>query len=194
MSVSSSPGSQWKPNTIYPELVHPALISDLFQLDVQALAQSPLQTQANQNARAMDIDVQALTHELTHSCKICSPSNKHSVLKVLSRGANHIRQFGVIPYSYKQMGVSPRLLPVSYGKSINHCKRALRHQAYEQLGHFFRQKGFVLLDLDLTSGYTSILWGLFPQDLEAIQRAIEAPGMTVEVHPVRIHTEWSGRF
>lgn len=112
--------------------------------------------------------MQALTHELTHSCKISSPSNKHFVLKSHVALTTFFRQFGVIPYSYKQMGVSPRLLPVSYGKSINHCKRALRHQAYEQLGHFFRQKGFVLLDLDLTSGYTSILLGLFPQDLEAI--------------------------
>ena len=64
------------------------------------------------------------------------------------------------------MGVSPRLLPVAYGKSINNSKRALRHQAVQQLAEFLTQKGFVLLDLDLTSCYTSILLGLYPQDLE----------------------------
>ncbi len=75
------------------------------------------------------------------------------------------------------MGVSPRLLPVAYVQSINNSKRALRHQAYQQLGQFLYERGLVLLDLDLTSGYTSILLGLYPQDLEAIQRAIEGPGL-----------------
>lgn len=47
----------------------------------QALGQSTLQTQANQVARQMNIDVQALALEITQSCKISSPSYQESVPK-----------------------------------------------------------------------------------------------------------------
>lgn len=175
-------GSSGSVATFYPELVHPAVMNQLYHLYVQALGKSPLKIQANRFARLMKIDVENLAQQITQSCQVSSPSYQESVLKVLSSGAQQLRQFGAIPYSYKQMGVSPRLLPVAYGKSINNCKRALRLQAYEQLGDFFAKEGFVLLDLDLTSCYTSILLGLFPQDLEAIQRAIEGPGLWKYIH------------
>jgi hypothetical protein len=78
--VSCSHGRVMRP-TLYPELVHPAIDAQLYPLYVQALGQSTLQTQANQVARQMNIDVQALALEITQSCKISSPSYQESVPK-----------------------------------------------------------------------------------------------------------------
>nr|YP_009478058.1 hypothetical protein AnanMp22 [Anthoceros angustus]AVP12834.1 hypothetical protein AnanMp22 [Anthoceros angustus] len=89
----------------------------------------------------------------------------------LSRGI--IAIFGVIPYKYKSMGISPRILPVSYGESINFSKRFLREKVYAHLGCSLRDKGLVIIDLDLVSCFTSILLGLFPEELSLVRKAVD---------------------
>jgi hypothetical protein len=172
----SKPGLQ-SLATVYPELIHPSIPHDLYSLYTRALGHSPLKTQANRFARRIKLDVRSLAKQLTKECLMSSLDYQLSVLKVLERGATNIAKFGIIPLSYKQMGLSPRLLPITYGNTLNNCKLALRLEAYQQLGSFLHDKGFVILDLDLTSCYTSILLGLYPQELEGLQRAIEGPGL-----------------
>ena len=68
------------------------------------------------------------------------------------------------------MGNSPRVIPTSYGKSLNGCKKMLRDYVYGQIARSLQKDGYVLVDLDLKSCYRSILIGLYPDLLEHLQR------------------------
>jgi hypothetical protein len=63
-----------------------------------------------------------------------------------------------MPTKYIRMGVSPRIIPKSYGKSINNSKSILREMIYEKISEHDTSK--VIVDFDLKSCYTSIR--LFP--------------------------------
>ena len=100
---------------------------------------------------------------------------------VIGLGLDKIIKFGCIPYTYRLMGNSPRIIPVMYGNSINNTKRVVRKTCYKMLGAFVNQglaqnmfnDEAVILDLDLVSCYTSILINLYPERLEGLQKAIE---------------------
>ena len=81
----------------------------------------------------------------------------------------------LIPYKYKPMGLSPRILPQGYGDSFNSVKRSLREKAYEFITK--QTEDYVILDIDLKSCYTAILLGLFPVELYTIKQAIEGEGL-----------------
>jgi Family of unknown function (DUF5906)/D5 N terminal like len=122
--------------------------------------------------------IQSCLETYTESCKIKSDEYLFNVERVITRGIDRMIKFGVIPYTYKQMGVSPRLIPVSYGNSINNTKKIVRNVTYKMMGdyaatHFDR----CIIDLDLKSCYTSILLGLYPEHLRALQYAIEGEGL-----------------
>ena len=94
--------------------------------------------------------------------------------KIFEKGLIKINK-QLIPYKYKPMGLSPRILPQGYGESFNSVKRFLREQAY-----LFIHKDtdeYVVLDIDLKSCYTAILLGLFPDELYSIKQAIEGEGL-----------------
>nr|YP_003412089.1 hypothetical protein PhlaMp10 [Phaeoceros laevis]ACT75297.1 hypothetical protein PhlaMp10 [Phaeoceros laevis] len=88
-----------------------------------------------------------------------------------------MKNFGVIPYKYKLMGSSPRILPVSYGTSINFTKRFLRERIYAHLGNYLKDKGYAIIDIDLVSCFTSILLGLFPEELSLVREAVDNQGL-----------------
>lgn len=56
------------------------------------------------------------------------------------------------------MGLSPRILPINYGNTINSIKRILRDYAYQTLAK--SNTNYVIVDYDLKSCYTTILLGL----------------------------------
>jgi P4 family phage/plasmid primase-like protien len=86
-------------------------------------------------------------------------------------------KFGVVAYKYRMMGLSPRIIPQSYGASINSVRKDVRARIFSKLRPFFKSQGYVLLDVDLKSCYTSILLGLYPQELRSVQLAIEGQGL-----------------
>jgi hypothetical protein len=99
---------------------------------------------------------------------------KH-VENVIEKGILVIKRNGCIPYNYKMMGNSPRIIPVNYGYSINTTKRILRDNIYDRIATL--DENYSIVDFDLKSCYTSILLGLYPKDLSALQRAIENIGL-----------------
>ena len=110
---------------------------------------------------------------------ICSPEFKASAEKVIRRGFKKMACKGCIPKKYTHMSLSPRIIRVTYGQTINFTKKAVRNACYEDLGNICAhlKNPRVILDLDLVSCYTSIMVGLYPQSLEALQAAIEGPGL-----------------
>lgn len=81
----------------------------------------------------------------------------------------------IVPFKYKPMGMSPRILPQSYGESINSVKKFVRQEAYKALSHELEE--FTILDIDLKSCYTAILLGLFPTEMYRVRQAIEGSGL-----------------
>lgn len=93
----------------------------------------------------------------------------------IKRGVETINKYGIIPMRYKSLGISPRLIPVNYGKSINNVKKIIRDLAYEKSVSLDGER--VIVDLDIRSCYTSILLGLYPDHLNRIQSIIERDGL-----------------
>lgn len=81
----------------------------------------------------------------------------------------------IVPFKYKQMGMSPRILPQNYGDSINSVKKFVRKEAYKAVSSQLEE--FTILDIDLKSCYTAILLGLFPTEMYRIRQAIEGSGL-----------------
>ena len=65
---------------------------------------------------------------------ICSTEFKTSAEKVIRRGFKNMAFNGCIPKKYTHMSLSPRIIPVSYGTTINFTKKAVRNACYNDLG------------------------------------------------------------
>lgn len=156
---------------------HPALFPDLYNSYKQKLDKTPLKTELNAISKGITLDLDKLMDEYFKDVPEPTQSYRDRMMDVISRGAQSIKSFGAIPYKYKSMGVSPRILPISYGSSINNTKRILRQEIYSHLGKYLNGQNKVIVDLDLRSCYTSIVIGLYPKSLEALQMAIEGEGL-----------------
>ena len=93
----------------------------------------------------------------------------------MKKGLQNIRDKGAIPYKSKLMGLSPKIIPEDYGRTINNTKRMVREAVYTNLTS--SNEDYVIIDFDLKSCYTSILLGLYPKPLEQIQKSIETVGL-----------------
>lgn len=120
-----------------------------------------------------------LTKEYTDKTHINTIEYYEKMLEQVLRARETINKRGIVPFSYKPMGVSPRIIPTNYGKTINGVKRFVREYAYGLAGERCRALGYEidLIDVDLKSCYTSILLGLYPQYLKKIQDVIEKEGL-----------------
>lgn len=120
-----------------------------------------------------------LTKDYTNKTQVNTKEYYDKMLEQVMRARETINNRGIVPYSYKPMGVSPRIVPTNYGKTINGVKRFMREYAYGLAGERCRALGYdiELIDVDLKSCYTSILLGLYPQYLRNIQEVIEKEGL-----------------
>lgn len=149
---------------------------DFYRPYMEALAyKSNLKKKCNSLIRKYLPDAEYLTNLYFKEHKEFSLEYRNNVLEQFNKGIEIIKTYGAIPYRYKQMGNSPRILPIDYGKSINNTKRLLRHEIYKILAS--KLEGYNIVDFDLKSCYTSILLGLYPKPLESIQMAIEGKGL-----------------
>jgi hypothetical protein len=144
---------------------------------MKALQETDLKTHINKLSREVSLSSEQITEEFVRTCKVLSLEYKQRMLLQIQKGIVKVKKSGAIPYSYKQMGVSPRIIPISYGNSFNSVKRVVRDAYYDSLGQSLRQEGMCILDLDLVSCYTSILLGIYPAELRSIQNAIETRGL-----------------
>lgn len=140
------------------------------------LGKTTLKTSMNQWIRTHTPTLDSLLDEYFLNHNEVNPIYKEHVANTFSKGIETIKTYGAIPYQYKRMGTSPRIIPVGYGKTINNTKRIIRNQVYSLLSKSSCCEGYSILDLDLKSCYTSILLGLYPSPLQSIQLAIENKG------------------
>lgn len=135
---------------------------------------SPYKQGCNKFIRKNMPNVEFLLDKYFEGHKEFTPEFRTHVGTVIDRGLKVISQNGAIPYNYKPMGNSPRILSVNYGQTINNTKKVIRTELYKYLA--FANEDYVIIDFDLKSCYMSILLGLYPQPLEQIQAAIESEG------------------
>ena len=116
--------------------------------------------------------------EYEEESKVGSPEFKSLTLKVISASVDKIANYGCVLYTYYSMGMSPRIIPQTYGVFINNTKKVVRDISYaivtKQASVAYQT---AILDLDLVSCFASILIGLHPKPLEALQEAIQGPGL-----------------
>lgn len=156
---------------------------------MEALKVTPLKKKINKVAKLFDPDLEKLVKNHAHllsglkSIRVPgledfdfgNPSLEYldSVRNQITIGLVKTKQ--LVPFRYKQMGLSPRILPQNYGDTINSVKKFLRQEAYASAS--LHLEGYTILDIDLKSCYTGILLGLFPTEMYRVRQAIEGSGL-----------------
>ena len=125
-----------------------------------------------------EIMVEECIKEYKKESKIGSDEFYSNLKRVIREGVDKVAKFGCVPYTYIPMGTSPRIMPMTYGNTINNTKKIVRDLTYNIVAkQAFVAYKTVILDLDLVSCFMSILLGLHPVPLEALQKAIEGKGL-----------------
>ena len=179
---------QETPYRINPELRWETRNPEIYHQYMGALAETPLKKEINKISKTFKPDVNELLQEHMHllsglkSIKIPgldydfgnpSPEYMASVLDQIKKGLVKTKQ--LVPFKYKMMGMSPRVLPQKYGETMNSAKKFIRHKSYLHVTS--RLTDYTILDIDLKSCYTAILLGLFPLEMQRIRQAIEGVGL-----------------
>lgn len=100
---------------------------------------------------------------------------RDNMLEVLNRGLKNLKLYGTLPYKFKHMQLSPRIIPLNYGQSINGVKKLLRMDIYQRIANL--NPRYTIVDFDLKSCYPSILLGLIPDPMEIVKQALEKDGL-----------------
>lgn len=155
---------------------------------IDALKETPLKKQLNKMAKSFNPDIEDLLKNHTHmlsglkGIKIPglefdfgepSPEYLATIRVQIEKGLKKTKT--LVPFKYKQMGLSPRILPQNYGESINSVKKFVRTKAYRYISSNLEE--FTIIDIDLKSCYTAILLGLFPTEMQRVRQAIEGAGL-----------------
>lgn len=157
---------------------HPRLSPTLYEDYMEKLEKTPFKDSLSKVGRKMSPElVDELVSTYCAERKVLSPGFRERAFEVIQRGVSQIQKWGGIPYTYKPMGVSPRIIPWAYRNTINNTKKIVRERCYELMGGRANEQGMILVDLDIKSCYTSILLGLYPDPLRALQLAIEQGGL-----------------
>ena len=155
-----------------PKYVDTALSSSFIDEYHEALSRHSTK-QSNANKVIMGLNQAKAVEEIVSRFKLhqyLEPSADflEGVRNQVIRGVGKLKKFGCIPKSYKQMGISPRISPIRYGDSINSTKKLVRNYGYRLAASVFKEYGFSIVDVDLRSAYTSVLLGLYPEDLQRL--------------------------
>ena len=120
---------------------------------------NPVKDLANRASREMSKDsCEGLVDEYLQGIKSPSKDYRESVSRVVEKGIQKIQRFGAIPYSYRIMCASPRILPVAYKESINSTKKLVRRKAYTLMSQALKEQGYIIVDFDLK---ILLAWQLF---------------------------------
>ena len=166
-----------------PSQFNPVIGPDLRNKYKELLGNTPLKEILNKYSKA------EMTEDLTpmivntylKSTKLRDPDFVASITKQISDGLRILRKKGGIPTKWTDCGVSPRLIPYSYGHTINFTKRVVRDEAYRVMSKQANKLGYVIVDLDITSCYLGILIGLCPTQLHGIRMIIEKSTIWEEI-------------
>lgn len=161
-----------------PRNQHKALYPDIYTKYIKALSKTPLKEIFNKVAKVDDSYLtDFLTDHYIKEAKIGSPDYRSRVKDMILRALISKQKFGIIPYTYKTLGNSPRIIPQMYGSTINNAKKIVRDFGYSQIGKVAKDMGYTIVDFDITSCYMSVLVGLFTDPLLCLQKAIETVGV-----------------
>ena len=170
----SAPARERLHVTADPQNIHLAIPPDFIDDYVSALTkQSEARSKANELLANMD---ESLSVEEIMSAYRLFPEPSEAFLSgvrdQVERGVSKLRKSGCFPKEYKQMGISPRILPTEYGKSINSTKKLVRRYGYRLAASAFAKSGYKLVDVDIRSAYTTVLMGLYPTALQRMRRIL----------------------
>jgi P4 family phage/plasmid primase-like protien len=160
-----------------PRMQHPSLYPDIYNSYIKALDKSSFKETINKASKVKDPVVNFLTEKHIKDAKIGSPDYKNRVKEMVEKALISKKSFGIIPYSYKTLGNSPRIIPKLYGNTTNNAKKIVRDYGYSQAGKLSKKLGYTLVDFDISSCYMSVLIGLFSDPLRCLQKAIETIGI-----------------
>ena len=166
-----------------PNNYHSSIGPDLREKYKGKLGETKLKNILNSVSKQMLTDdlVPGLVETYLEETKLRNPDFISSVTKQISDGVKKLRKKGAIPYKWTDCGVSPRLIPFSYGDTINFTKKVVRDAAYEIMGKEANKHGFTIVDIDITSCYLGILLGLSSGELHGIQLIVENSNIWVEI-------------
>jgi hypothetical protein len=109
-----------------------------------------------------------MLNEYGHKEHIPSEDYIFHVTKLFDKSIEKVKENGMIPYKYKHMGLSPRILPQNYGMGFNSVKKEVRNLLLSQLSDLIKPDS-VIIDVDLKSCYTTILLVSIPKE-QVLQR------------------------
>lgn len=177
--------------------VHPSLSTTLYNDYQQLLGPNDMKLKLNKLFKSIDLNIlfehaRSLADKYTHDNKMKSEQYYLKIRERIIQNLTVLHKNGVIPFEYKPLGVSPRILPSGYSQTINNVKRIVREFAYRTLAEEARVNNMdiKIVDLDIKSCYTSILLGLYPQHLSRLQDAIQSTGLW---EYIRLEFEKKGR-
>ena len=157
-------------STSTPEYVHSALPPTFIKDYHRALSNhTPMRSHANSVVMQLDKE-RAVKVIMADYRPDFEPTHTflEGVKKQVVGGVEKLKDYGAIPKTYKQMGISPRIFPSRYGASINSTKKMVRRYGYSLAAGVFDGYGGTLVDVDLRSTYVSVLLGLYPNELQRL--------------------------
>jgi hypothetical protein len=127
---------------------------------------------------------QLLTNNFIKQCKIASEDYQLLIGAQIDKGLRKIKTYGCIAFSSKQMGLSPRILPINYGNSINSVKRLVGDQVYEWISQYAVKQDYILADLDKSPFFeeiyaqaqkiaTQMMNSLFIHDFQSVSKMVQ---------------------
>lgn len=126
---------------------------------------------------------------------VTSDTFKERVLQTVRKDVKVISKQGFLCYEYKLMAASPRIHPLKRGGGPNAVKRSLRSEIFRRSGDWMeREHEMVLVDFDLKACYTSVILGLFPEELTLVAKCMRAGGIWKEVERMFEEKQLSSSF
>ena len=170
--------------------VHKALEPELYHNDFNQLKETPLKLELHsvlaelvkQDEDEQEVLETALSwfFEDVAGRRPNFRDSEAQVTKVMLKFVRQIAHYSGIRFEYKMAGAgaSPRIIPAACVDTIYYAETIVRACCYYQLTHHvFEQHQMVVLDVDLMSCDSSMVLGLSPKPLQALQSAAEGPGL-----------------
>ena len=134
----------------------------------------PLKVELNKVSKriASTLNVMYLVSQELQGKQNYSEAYKQRLETQFNKSLNKIIVGGLIPKGFKKMGLSPRIIPISYKHSLNSVNKSVRKELLRRCANYLEQKGYSLIDLDLRSCYTTVLVGLLPNVLAELRLAM----------------------
>jgi len=154
---------------------------DLYKEYVRNLGYHKYKYMINMKTKGYEIGnaIEDIMNEFKSKSKISSELYIQGVKEQLIISFDKIKKNGLIPFKYKTLGISPRIIPTKYSETINSIKGVVRNFFYKKIAEskICSESSYVIVDFDLRSCFLSILIGLYPSYLNRLGIIIKGKGI-----------------